>query len=196
MKNKGFLLGLLLSLMIPLASAGSLCQDNNVRLQVLGSGGPELDDGRASTSYLLWVNDKARVLVDLGPGASVNFGQTGAQFADLKAIVFTHLHVDHSADFPAFIKGSFFTQRQQGLVVLGPAGNQLMPATTTFVNRLLAEQGSFAYLSNYVDGNTDNYQLDVKDIPLQPHQISRYPVSSDIVLSTIPVHHGPVAAVA
>ena len=35
-----------------------------VELEVLGSGGPELD-GRASTSYILWIDDDAKLLVDM-----------------------------------------------------------------------------------------------------------------------------------
>ena len=93
------------------AQAELPCADNDVQLQVLGSGGPELDDGRASSGYLIWVKGRARILVDVGAGTSVNFGQSGAKFDDLQAILFTHLHVDHSADLPAFIKGSFFTAR-------------------------------------------------------------------------------------
>ncbi|WP_372655616.1 MBL fold metallo-hydrolase, partial [Halobacteriovorax sp.] len=83
------------------------CQSHNVRLQILGSGGPELDDGRNSSSYIIWYKNKARVLIDTGPGTSTSFSQSGAKFEDLQAILFTHFHVDHSADFPALIKGSF-----------------------------------------------------------------------------------------
>ncbi len=98
------------------------CPQGRVRLQVLGSGGPELNDGRASSGYLVWVDDKAVVLVDAGPGTSVAFGESGARFEDLQAILLTHLHVDHSADLPAYIKGSFFTRRSEDLPVLGRQG--------------------------------------------------------------------------
>ena len=54
---------------------------HNVAVQVLGSGGPELDDGRASSAYVVWVDDKARVLVDAGSGSSIQFGAAGASFA-------------------------------------------------------------------------------------------------------------------
>ena len=32
------------------------CQGTRVKVQVLGSGGPELSDGRASSSYLVWLD--------------------------------------------------------------------------------------------------------------------------------------------
>ena len=34
---------------------------HNVSVQILGSGGPELDDGRTSSAYVVWVNGSARV---------------------------------------------------------------------------------------------------------------------------------------
>ena len=36
--------------------------------------------------------------------------------------MFTHLHVDHTVDFPAYIKGSYFEERTQPLPVFGPDG--------------------------------------------------------------------------
>lgn len=176
--------------------ASSLCEDKAVTLQVLGSGGPELDDGRASTSYLIWVDGKSKMIVDMGPGSSVNFGKVGGKFEELDAVAFSHFHVDHSADFPAFIKGSFFGDRQHDLLVLGPAGNLLMPATTSFVAALFSDHGVFPYLNSYINQNSGSeYKLIAKDVSLAPHQLTLYPVNKDISLKAIPVHHGPVAAV-
>ena len=72
---------------------GGACQTASLALQVLGSGGPEFDDQRASSSYLIWQNGKARVLIDIGGGAALRFEQSGANIEDLSAIVFTHLHL-------------------------------------------------------------------------------------------------------
>ena len=41
---------------------------DGVVLQVLGSGGPIADDGRASTAYVVWVDGESRLLVDMGGG--------------------------------------------------------------------------------------------------------------------------------
>jgi hypothetical protein len=49
---------------------GDHCGVDGIALQVLGPGGPELQDKRASTGYLLWWNGQARVLVDIGGGAA------------------------------------------------------------------------------------------------------------------------------
>ncbi len=165
----------------------------STRLQVLGSGGPELDDGRASSAYLLWQGGKARLLLDAGSGSSVAFGATGARFADLDAILLTHLHTDHAADLPAFIKGSFFTPRDRDLVVAGPAANERMPATTTFLDRLLGPEGAFPYLSTYLDAGREAYTVRPRDMPARS---GGRLCGKGWCAESLPVAHGPIAAVA
>src|ERR1700756_4443330 len=80
-----FIPALLISLLLactfaPLAPAQS-CGAHGVAVQVLGSGGPELQDKRASSSYLVWQNGRARVLVDAGGGSALRFGESGAQMS-------------------------------------------------------------------------------------------------------------------
>ena len=91
------------------AEATPQCGAQGVAVQVLGSGGPEITDQRASSAYLVWQDGKARILVDMGPGSMLRYEQSGARIEDLDVILLTHLHVDHSADLPALIKAAFFT---------------------------------------------------------------------------------------
>ena len=173
------------------------CKTDQVKLQVLGSGGPELDDGRNSSGYLIWYKNKARVLVDAGAGSSIMFGQSGAKFEDLQGILLTHLHVDHSADLPAFIKGSYFTPRSENLSIFGPAANELMPSTSNFMQRLIGDKGAFAYLSGYVNKRANaDYKIVATDVPLIKRQTFNYELTKDITAKATFVHHGPVAAVA
>ncbi|MDH3622059.1 MAG: MBL fold metallo-hydrolase, partial [Gammaproteobacteria bacterium] len=74
---------------------GSCAQPGEVALQVLGSGGPIADDGRASSAYLVWVDGRARVLIDAGGGSFLRFGEAGARFEDLDFVGLSHLHTDH-----------------------------------------------------------------------------------------------------
>ncbi len=124
------------------------CQKQRVSLQVLGSGGPELNDKRASSSYLVWLDSKAVVMIDAGGGSSYNFEKSGAKFNDIKAVAFTHFHVDHSADFSEYIKYSYFSLRKEDLLVYGPAGNKVMPAATEFISALFKKDGAYPYLNN------------------------------------------------
>ena len=85
-----------------------LLAQHSVALQVLGSGGPEMGDKRASSAYVIWIDDKPKILIDFGGGASLRFEEVGAKIADLDVILLTHLHVDHTADIPALLKAAFF----------------------------------------------------------------------------------------
>lgn len=176
---------------------GAACQGHRVELQVLGSGGPELDDRRASSAYLIRLDGRARLLVDAGPGSALNFERAGARLEDLDALVLTHLHVDHSADLPAIVKAGYFSARTRDLPVYGPAGNGFMPATTQFLQRLLGPEGAYPYLSEYVDpARRSDYHLRGVDVELDTQEVRRFTLTPAIKLSALAVHHGPVAALA
>ncbi len=119
------------------AGAAEICSAP-VAVQVLGSGGPELESQRASSSYLVRIAGEARVLVDIGGGAGLRFGESGARVADLDAILLTHLHADHTADLPALVKSSWFSARKRPLPVFGPPDNRFFPSTVSFVRSLFA----------------------------------------------------------
>ena len=175
------------------------CESKGVQLQVLGSGGPEiLQVSRASSSYLIWLDGRARVLIDAGGGSALNYSRTGAKFEDLDAILLTHLHVDHSADLPAYIKGSYFGHRERDLPVFGPSGNQLMPSTSEFVTSLFSKpSGAFKYLSDFVDrAESAAYKIRAYDVPFNNRTNWSEFENDRIKLSAISVHHGPLPAVA
>lgn len=148
------------------AAAAQSCGTAPVQVQVLGSGGPELADHRAASGYLVWVDGKARVLVDIGGGAALRFGESGATVSDLDVILLTDLHADHTADLPALIQSSSFGGRTQPLPVYGPAGNKSMPSTVTFVRTLFdSTRGAYRHLGDFLNPLTrDTYKL-------QPHDV-------------------------
>jgi len=189
------LLVVLSTCLVSPASAQS-CPAKGVWVQVLGSGGPELQDKRASSSYLIWDNGTPRVLVDAGGGSALRFGESGAQMSQLEAILFTHFHVDHTGDFPALIKSSWFEDRHSPLPIYGPPGNNLMPSTTEFVSDLFGDRGAWRYLSELlVPNEKGSYKL-------QPHNVvvasNPLPVfqSRDVSISAVRVVHGPFPAIA
>jgi ribonuclease BN (tRNA processing enzyme) len=187
-----FLVGLM-----PWESQAQSCDNQNIQLQVLGSGGPQIDDGRKSSSHLIWVDGKATILVDAGAGSYNNFGKAKAQFNDLKAILLTHLHVDHSNDIPAYIKGSYFTDRQQDLPIYGPEGNDMMPDMQHYMQQLFGEKGAYQYLNNYLLSNKESsYKITPHSVGLSPKQAQYVEIGDDILAHSIGVHHGPISAVA
>jgi ribonuclease BN (tRNA processing enzyme) len=196
------LLALLLTAMTILGHAEEgdatpFCGNQGVWIQILGSGGPELDDGQASASYLMFVDNKARLLVDTAPGSSVGFDKAGGVFADLDAMVFTHLHADHTADFPAYVTGSYFAKRDRLLPVLGPDGRGVYPDTVSFVERLIGPDGAFAYLAGFLTfRSSGGYKLSPRNVPATGRQRQGGMGSANVRLSAVPVHHGEVPALA
>jgi ribonuclease BN (tRNA processing enzyme) len=172
------------------------CSDKGVWLQVLGSGGPEINDQRASSGYLIWQDGHARILVDMGPGSMLRYEESGARIEDLEVILLTHLHVDHSADLPALVKASYFSERTKDLPLYGPSGNTLMPDTTTFVQSLFSEAtGAYRYLSGYLTGGEAfrllTYNVSAVDLSMQSIK-----EKFEFKITAIAVHHGPVPALA
>lgn len=159
-----------------------------VVLQVLGSGGPIADDARAGSGYLVWVDGKARVLVDIGSGSWLRFAGSGASIADLRLIALTHFHTDHAGDLPALLKSTYFTERKIPLRIAGPSGNHLFPSLIEFFKALFdAKQGAFRYLSS---------------IPVLPLMVADTQKSvsvysaPDLQVEALYVPHGPVPTLA
>jgi ribonuclease BN (tRNA processing enzyme) len=179
------------------AQADTTCTGTGVELQVLGSGGPELQDKRASSSYVVWRDGKARVLIDAGGGSALRFGESGAQMEDLEVMLLSHLHVDHTGDLPALFMSSYFGERKKALPLFGPLGNAYFPATTVFIADLFdPARGAYRYLGSYLKGEDDGYRLQPHDVQLSAHEIRRLSANDGIVLSATTVIHGSVPALA
>lgn len=167
------------------------CGTGEVTVQVLGSGGPDLRDKRASSSYLVWRGGKALVLIDAGGGSALRFGESGAEMSQLEVILFTHLHADHTSDLPALVLSSRFDGRARALPVYGPTGDGAFPSTTEFVADLFGKShGGWRYLSGMVEGGW-RYQLQPHDVTAadSPMDVFR---SGDIAVDAVRTDHaGP-----
>jgi len=161
-----------------------------VEIEILGSGGPEID-GRASASYLLWIDRKARLLVDSGSGSMLRFEQSGAKLEDLEAIVLTHLHIDHAVDLPSYIKAGYFTPRNEPLPILGPIGNQYFPSTNEYIETLFGKKGAYRYMSDVLTPQSDSFQIIPESIDATK-VLTRHFKSFELKL--INVNHGIVPA--
>lgn len=160
---------------------------------VLGSGGPRVSN-RASVGNLVLVDGKALLMVDAGPGTFVRAGESGQDLSALATVLLTHLHVDHSAELPAFVKTRALDGT--GLVrmrVLGPSGNALFPSTTAFVDGLFGPRGLYRYLRDFgaemrVSG--ENVPATLGDPP------RTVKLSGGITVTGQAIHHGDAPAVA
>lgn len=190
------LAALLLSTVAAFARAGDCGTSGPVAVQILGSGGPESIDNRAGTSALVWVDGKARVLVDLGPGAMLRFRDGGAKLDDLHALAFSHLHVDHSADLPALVKSGYFDTRSRPLIVLGPDRGARFPSLSQWLDRQFGADGAYAYLSGALDGSEGQFALRPVTPAMTEGVAAPITLADGIALRAVRVHHGPVPALA
>jgi ribonuclease BN (tRNA processing enzyme) len=122
---------------------------------VLGSGGPGAA-GRAASSYLIFIDGDARILVDAGPGSFARLGEAKASLADTDIVLLTHLHIDHAGEIPGLFKARAVSG--SGPItfnVWGPAGskgggeNAYFPGTREFLRLLFGPKGAFAYLNDF-----------------------------------------------
>ncbi len=150
---RSFLAGLLIVLAASSNAFAQSCTGNPVAVQILGSGAPGFVNNRANTSYLLWIGNRARILLDAGGGAYVRFGQSGAKFNDLSVILVSHLHPDHVSDLPGVLWSGRMT-RNDVLPIVGPSGDEAAPNFSDFLNRLFDPQaGSFEVLNSVMPGS-------------------------------------------
>jgi len=163
----------------------------SIVIQVLGSGGPEFSK-RASSAYLIWIDGKARVMVDAGGGSFLRFSQSGAKIEDLKVLALTHLHIDHSADLPQFMKAGYFTNRRESLPILGTTGSGNFPDIYTFLERLFGKNGAYAYMQDILTAKSDSFQINAI---MRDHK-RRDLTLGDIKISSVGVNHGNVPAIA
>jgi ribonuclease BN (tRNA processing enzyme) len=181
----------------PAPPAGAGCAEMRspgaFELGVLGSGGPA-SFGRAASSYVVFVEGVARILVDAGPGAFVRLGEAGVDLGRLDTILLTHLHIDHSGDLPGVVKSRDLRSNEPlTFRVFGPGGGGDYPGTAAFVERLFGPQGAFAYLQGF----RNPLRLAPVELPTSAgapiHEVLR---EGDLRVTSIAVDHGDVPAVA
>src|SRR5262245_19398851 len=148
--------GMLVALGIASAASAQTCAGNPVAVQILGSGNPSANPERASSGYLLWVGQQAKLMVDAGGGTYLRFSQSRAKLADLALLAVSHLHPDHTSDLPALMWGSN-RQRSAALPIVGPSGSNVAPDFATFLNRPFdARSGAFQVLGQILGAEQPN----------------------------------------
>jgi ribonuclease BN (tRNA processing enzyme) len=171
------------------------CPEQGVAVQVLGSGGPIADDARASSGYLVWVDGKARLLVDAGGGVMVRFAESGASFGSLSGILLTHLHVDHVADLPALLKSASFGTRKHRLPLVGPTGGEKFPSLRNFARGLFEPgEGVFRYLRGFADGSGQPFSLEAREVDTQDEEPTVVLETEELTARSVGVPHGVVPA--
>ncbi|QRN86382.1 DUF1566 domain-containing protein [Clostridia bacterium] len=121
----------------------------------VGTGTPKYSDSQASASTLIQYNG-GYYLVDCGDGSNRNLLASDFSFKDLRAILFTHHHIDHTTDFFDIYSKSFLSN-DAPIDIIGP------PRTEKFVSFL-----SDVYLDDllYRKSNIKEIDESYKDVIL------------------------------
>jgi ribonuclease BN (tRNA processing enzyme) len=170
---RSFIVCFIVVLATPFGASAQSCMPGPVTVQILASGGPAINPERASTSYLLWVSGQARMLVDMGGGAYLRFGQSKAKLSDLALVAISHLHADHVSDLPALLWLSQLVRTEPlpivgpsgNSVASGPAANDVAPDFQTFLTRLFDDKnGAFPAMGGTLGGRGNGVRLNVSVI--------------------------------
>ena len=99
-------------------------------LTLLGTGCPQVDTRRLGPSQIVR-HQGGSYLIDCGSGVTQRLYAAGSTGADVDAVLFTHLHSDHTVDLLQLIISSWHQGRDRAHLIYGPKG------TKRYVNGLL-----------------------------------------------------------
>ena len=160
-----------------------------------------MNKDRASTSYLLWIDGRSRLVVDMGGGAFLRFGQAEAKLTDVSLAAMSHFHPDHVADLPALLWLSNFT-RKDPLPLVGPTGNPQVPGVEEFLARLFdAKNGAFQVLGTsmgapQVPNVGGGVKLQVAGVDISKNEPVTVFDRDGMTVTALPIPHGNIPALA
>ncbi len=192
----------MLALLLPglNSSAAEMPSTPPLEVLVLGSGGPGAT-GRAASSYLIFTDGRARILVDAGPGSFARLGEAKVSLADTDIVLLTHLHIDHAGELPGLFKARAVSSSSAVVFnIWGPAGSPAghqgayFPSTRQFLQLMFGPTGAFAYLSDFSAPMT----LQAHDVPARSASNAGQQVilkQGPLRIAAIGGHHGDAPAV-
>jgi ribonuclease BN (tRNA processing enzyme) len=210
------LIGMAVYACTPAADTPAVSQvSGDLSVMVLGSGGPVATKaGRASSGYLIFVDGKPKILMDVGGGTYQRLAQSGTNIKDLDVVLLTHLHNDHTGDLSPVVKTLFFhnrgagTQRSAPIRFFGPDENGVTfpnsdvtqyPSTSDYLDAHYAmPNGAERYLNIFakaIEGGVFSY-TSVNVSPKVDQQEQLLLNEDGLVIKAIGVIHGPVPALA
>jgi ribonuclease Z len=104
----------------------------DVRVVLLGTGGPRIDHDRNCAAVLLRLGGE-EVLVDAGRGVVRALDRAGAKLSALRRVLLTHHHFDHIGDLYDVMLTTWLEGRRAPLRIEGP------PETRRIVDALLTQ---------------------------------------------------------
>lgn len=140
-----------------------------MRVVIIGSGASWPDSDRSSPSQVVVVGGEP-LLFDCGPGTGMNLMRAGFYPTVIRRIFLTHLHMDHSLEFPSIVFGSYLLGRKDKVYLYGPPGTidfcrllfeKIYPYAPEIIRRI-QEEGLEVASHEATEGlvcQTENYQV-------------------------------------
>lgn len=176
----------------PERPAPASCPGEGLAVRVLGSGGPIIDDPRASTGYVVLLDGEPQLLLDAGGGVALRMAQAGIAPEALGGLLVSHTHVDHTADLIALLKSASFSSRSEPMTVIGPSGDDTFPAVGPFFEAQLGDSGAWRYLGGYLRAEGQPFRLAIETIDVTGQSQTRS--LGPLRVRAVGVPHGPVPA--
>jgi len=196
---RSFAAGLLVSLTAATGAFAQSCAGDPVAVQILGSGAPGFVKDRANASYLVWVGNQAKILLDTGGGAYIRFSQSQARFGDLSVALISHLHPDHISDLPALLWSGRILGRRDALPIVGPTGNDTAPGLSTFLDRQFdPKSGAFEVLGsiNAKTAGNAGFRLEASEVDVTKQEATTVFDHDGIKVTALGIPHGPLPTLA
>lgn len=129
----------------------SKAREGSLELKILGSGGPVLNNQRASQGYVVYIGGEPSLMVDAGGGTGARLGEAGINASKIDAYFLTHLHIDHTSELPAILKTSYFQGRgERAIHIYGPTGSSNFPGTEEWMDGQFKEsKGIYNYMHGF-----------------------------------------------
>jgi ribonuclease BN (tRNA processing enzyme) len=154
------------------------------------------------------IDEKPRILVDVGGGTFERIGRSGLDVSSLEQILLTHTHIDHTGDLPAVIMHLYMCDRKRQISITGPTGRpgnddapenaSAQPGAIEFVRLLFGPDGAWRYMNTF-----EGFGINVRETPsalsdLTVHTIPVDQILEDLGVSiyAVAVPHGMMPAVA
>lgn len=166
----------------------------SLKLLVLGSGGPFANPHRASSGYVVLIDEQPRLLVDAGGGTFERLGRAEVPAALLGTVLLTHTHIDHSGGLAPVVFSAFMEGRTEPLTIVGPVGHDDQPGCRRFTELLFGEAGAWSYLHSF-----EGFGIEAVEVPSDPDDAVVAPVRHSehgLTISSVAVPHGMMPAVA
>ena len=119
--------------------------------------GPDAIPDRAQPANALVVGD-AVYLVDAGDGAGAQLAKAGYRLPDVRALLLSHLHFDHTGGVLAILGLRLQLDVAEPLLIFGP------PGTKTFIDGLLAGMDPARQAAFGVPGRSWQHHLEIREL--------------------------------